>query len=285
MFKKLALLFFCSSIAFAGETHDGKNQHLHELINYVANKIPETGKNIKVAVIDSGLSPHASALNARLHWWENLVDENGGQIDYDGHGTAAADIIVQFAREIDLIAIAVAKDGVAHQDRVYTALLHAFLQEAQVINLSLSVNDAVLKRVEKQIGEVRFHKALIVQSAGNDNYEHKTNDFPNVIRVAALKLSTPLQLTSYSARGDGVLIAAPAGDVNDGIAITDGSLPPRLFNGTSAAAPVVCGIAALLAQKHAPKDGIRLKELVLAQSQIDQNLKVHQGRYLSVHQW
>jgi hypothetical protein len=59
----------------------------------------------------------------------------------------------------------------------------------------------------------------------------------------------------------------------------------RLFNGTSAAAPVIAGIAALIAQKYHSKSGVDLKELVLAHSVSDPFLHVDKGRSISLHAW
>ncbi|MNT28349.1 Subtilisin DY [compost metagenome] len=72
----------------------------------------------------------------------------------------------------------------------------------------------------------------------------------------------------YSEWGPGVEIAAPAGGINDGI-WTYRAYPEnqrRTFNGTSAAAPVVAGAAALLKSQYPELTATEIKQALLETS-------------------
>lgn len=285
---KLLIWFFCSISCLHASFHAG-NERLLALINYPKYPLKQTGNTIKVAIIDSGLSHSAKSLHKNLIAWKNFVEPEMPLADYDayeGHGTAVTDIILQFAPNVQIISLAVSnRDGGAKTNDLVNALKYAFSFSPDIINISLSVPLSTLNTVKEIVGENRFHQALIIVSAGNEQSIHQVHNFSNLIKVGALTLSAPGQLCFYSDYGVGVDIAAPAGTANDGIATIDRYGEPRLFNGTSAAAPLVTGLAVLVAEKYPHARGKDLKNLVLAQSIRDPLLPIAYGRTLSFKDW
>jgi len=103
--------------------------------------------------------------------------------------------------------------------------------------------------------------------------------------VGATELNSS-RIASYSVWGRGVEIAAPSGEIGDGI-WTYRAFPEnqrRTFNGTSAAAPVVSGAAALLKAQYPELSAAELKKALLQTSCSLPTLKsiIENGRMLNV---
>jgi subtilisin family serine protease len=92
--------------------------------------------------------------------------------------------------------------------------------------------------------------ALVVFAAGNDREEIPPDDIaavPGVVTVTATNLFD--ELTTFSSFGPSVDLSAPGGTVTTDISGPDGSEPgdhTSSFGGTSAACPLVAGVAGLL---------------------------------------
>ncbi|HEU4796796.1 MAG TPA: S8 family peptidase, partial [Pyrinomonadaceae bacterium] len=221
-----------------------------------------------VAVIDSGIDfTHPDLVNNQwtnprpseagdVHGWDYVA--NSGEIkDEQGHGTAVAGII---AAEGDnsagitgvmwrasLMSLRVLNNtGTGDVAAAVEAIDYAATQGAHVINMSwgttgesLALKDAVERAIRRNV--------VVVCSAGNGGKDLTTTPYypasyalKGLITVAGSDSSD--QLGSWSNFGSGVTIAAPGTD------ISTTKMGGGYWNvtGTSAAAPIVSGIAGLL---------------------------------------
>lgn len=105
-----------------------------------------TGKNVKIAVIDSGINPYHSHVNGveggiQLRVNRNMcIEEHHDYRDRLGHGTAVAAAIRGIASEAQLYAIKIFDDKLASYPSVLAeAIEWAVSQEFDIINLSLGL--------------------------------------------------------------------------------------------------------------------------------------------------
>ncbi|MFN7724267.1 MAG: S8 family peptidase [Rubrivivax sp.] len=125
---------------------------------------------------------------------------------------------------------------------------------AKVINLSLGGTGACDNTTQNAVNAARAKGAVVVVAAGNSNTNANTATPANcagVITVAATNKAGGK--ASYSNTGSNVALAAPGGDGSGGILSTlnSGTQAPGAdsyasYMGTSMAAPVVSGVAALV---------------------------------------
>lgn len=130
----------------------------------------------------------------------------------------------------------------------------ANLTPARVINLSLGGPGACGSTMQNAINAARAKGAVVVVAAGNENGSALASTPANcsgVVTVAATGIGGGR--ASYSNTGSNVSLAAPGGDRDAGILSTlnTGASAPgadtyAVYMGTSMAAPVVSGVAALM---------------------------------------
>lgn len=280
----LALILALPVRAASPAVFDDTNERLQSLISFSPQELSVSGRDVLVAVIDSGVSFKVPALRTNLVPGWNFVSGDEQMIDYDGHGTAVAGIVLELAPQASLLPLVVARNGGASVEALVGAIVYAINHEAAVINLSIGVTEEILEDVLRAVGPEALQKSLLVISAGNDSRKLPpfSAKWKNVITVAAMSLDLPLALAHYSAYGNGVDIAVPSGVAGDGIATWTPQNTRRLFNGTSGAAPVVAGAAALLKEKYPNADGASLKQKLLNYSCRSHNIKVKNGRVLNI---
>ena len=113
---------------------------------------PNLGKDVKVAVLDTGIDVNHPALQGKLapaNEWKDFIDGDAFPFDeYDhtpgannsghGHGTGVAGVVLQVAPEATILPIRVLKpDGTGDITQIAQAVDWAVQQGADVINLSL----------------------------------------------------------------------------------------------------------------------------------------------------
>jgi RHS repeat-associated protein len=222
-----------------------------------------------IAVIDSGIdfthpdlknnqwtNPKPST-NNDLHGWD--FTNNSAEIkDEQGHGTAVAGIIAAEGNNAvgisgvmwraSLMSLRVLDNtGTGDVANAVQAIDYAVTHGAQVINLSwgTSGESAVLKDA---IERALKRNVVVVCSAGNNGKDLDANPYypasfgiKDLITVAGTdNFDQPASWSNYGART--VTVAAPGTD----ILTTQINNSYRTVTGTSAAAPVVAGIAGLL---------------------------------------
>ncbi|MBL8617874.1 MAG: S8 family serine peptidase [Deltaproteobacteria bacterium] len=233
--------------------------------------VSEGDPAVRVAVIDSGIDiGHPDLADAVVEPYDAFADDEDPSPDpgdscagsstaiCDVHGTAVSGVVLARAHNgagivglcprCTLVPIRLLGDGVGAMSADIAAFEHAIAADVGVINNSWGYTRpvsapaplaAVIRRAQT---EPRGGKgALVVFAAGNDDRELRDDELTGldgVICVSATdRYGAP---TNYTNSGDSVDLAAPSATVT--IAPEGGST--ETFGGTSAAAPVVSGVAA-----------------------------------------
>ncbi|MBT3221179.1 MAG: S8 family serine peptidase [Proteobacteria bacterium] len=247
------------------------SQWYHEFLGMDELFAQSTGDSaIRVAIIDSAIEvDHPDLAEGFFEPYDAFDDDddpspNPGEFCgssstaiCDDHGTAVAGIIgarhnngegiVGFCPECTLIPIKLLGDGWGAMSRDIAAFEHAIDNDAAVINNSwgytesIAVPDSVAEVIHRAATEPRDGLgALVVFAAGNDDHEIKNFELQaldDVLCVSATdRYGNP---TAYTNEGESVDVAAPSATFTT----TSGGGYMENFGGTSAAAPVVSGLA------------------------------------------
>lgn len=243
-------------------------------------------QEVIVAVIDDGVDLLHPDLQGQLVAGRDFLDLNQGTNPQpapgDAHGTACAGIIAARADNDAGIAGIAWNSKVMpiriygrNSDGVFTfidyrdvadAIHHAVENKARVINCSWGGPPVFSAKVETAIDEAVARGCLVIFSAGNGSFDVLyPASYKNCLAVGAVKEDGTRWEYSCYGPGDKVWLVAPSGDVNlagtiftldhsgkngynpggNGNDEADGDYTRR-FGGTSAAAPVVSGVAALI---------------------------------------
>jgi subtilisin family serine protease len=258
------------------------------------------GQGVTVAVVDSGTRLDHPDLAPNI--WTNFGEVPGNGVDDDhnglvddihgadftttavgqdlsdtnGHGTHVAGIIAAAANGGGVVGIAprarimtlrvMDSEGRGTTGGVADAIRYAAANGARVINLSLR-SDAADPRVDEAIAAANAANALVVVAAGNDGRDIDQQPSypasipaPNLVAVAATSPEDGRGIASFSNVGMlTVQLAAPGEQIlstfNDGGYAYD--------SGTSMAAPMASGVAALMASANPRLSAGDLRALLL----------------------
>lgn len=229
------------------------------------------GTGAVVAILDTGVDRANEGLAAAtVDGWDfvdddaaprdegNAVDDDGdGAVDESvGHGTHVAGIVNQVAPGATILAYRVLdSDGRGNYYAVAEAIDDAVAAGADVINLSFGGEKVKSKRFKESIKAAHAAGVVIIAAAGNDGQDKK--QFPasegSVLGVTAWDATQDV-LPGFANYGKWVDVAAPG--VRVGSILPNGRVVA--WSGSSMAAPVVAGQAALIA---AIEPGISPKEI------------------------
>jgi len=210
------------------------------------------GREVRIAILDTGLSPGQPALWANVVGTMNAIepgtlpydvprnqDSNGnGVVDEAvGHGTMVTSIVDQVAPLTKLLIGRVAdSDGNASAWTILKGLAFAVANGAEVANVSLGSLQPILA-LEDVVSWCEEKGMLVVAAAGNNGIEAVTEpaEYDFVLSVTAV---TPENLkASFANYDDDIDVAAPgtgfAGQFWDG--------ETAIWSGTSFATPIVAG--------------------------------------------
>jgi subtilisin family serine protease len=262
------------------------NAHIHagDLLNTYS------GKGIKIAIIDDGLDTnHEDLENAIVSTYDivskssNVEHLNQG----DQHGTAVTGIIGARANEKGILGIAYNSDIIflKHKEDMSDSETIELFNKAEEFGADIisnswgtyDVSPAVKDKIQDLAINGRDGKGmLIVFAVGNDNQDMGNDEsaIPEVISVG----STDIDNTRawYSNYGENLDILAPGGY---GIGIT--TLDPMGINGlailddnylfyddsnsfiaTSASAPIISGVIALMLEKNPNLTRIQIEDIL-----------------------
>lgn len=226
-----------------------------------------SGRNVKVAIIDSGVDNDHDDISSQVVGRINLT---GTSEDYDGygHGTHVAGIVAAkdngvgvsgVCPECSILDVKVLNSaGVGSSSAIARGVDWAVANGAKVINMSLGQRVSS-RTLEAAVNNAWNQNVVIVAAAGNAGTQAKIypGAYPNVISVAATDNNDVK--ASFSTYGRWVDVAAPGVNVfstfpNHAFALQDQtpydrSLKYDLGSGTSMASPIVAAVAALVWSK------------------------------------
>lgn len=237
-----------------------------------------TGAGVLVAVIDSGIDPfHPRLAGAIAPGGHNFIngtsdvrdvadgvdsDDDGLFDEMVGHGTLVAGLVLRVAPGARVLPLKVMdSDGVVTTFRMVAAIYRAIDAGAHVINISLGTTSqpAILSSA---ISEAVAGGVVVVAAAGNDDSIDPRNPAGlsslGVIAVAATD-DDDIR-ASYSNYGPHVTLVAPG----EWVASTTPNNGYGRARGTSFAAPLVSGAAALVLAHCGTTDPLRVKEVILS---------------------
>lgn len=259
-----------------------------------------TGKGVTIAVIDEGFESHHPFLKDRLSSQRYNTDNHGenigesliyreGEFVFESHGTHISSILGSLDKRLGGIAkdslLLPIKLGEFHGDQaIVRALDYAAQSRARIVNLSVSLSFhpayGISPNVQKALQRLAQANKLIVIAAGNEGKplshspytqsliktatspevggrillvgayeapywgeEHRASfsNFPDTFEAAQVFLSAP-----------GVHIEAALSNHATG-----------KLSGTSMAAPMVCGVAALLMERFPSYSAQKIAQLLL----------------------
>jgi subtilisin family serine protease len=258
------------------------------------------GAGVTVAVLDTGTKLDHPDLAPNV--WTNFGEVPGNGLDDDhngfiddvhgvdltttaaqqrldddnGHGTHVAGIVAATANRTGVVGVAprarimtvkvMDANEVGTTGGVSDGIRYAAANGARIINLSLEA-DADDPRLGEAIAAAGAAGVLVVAAAGNDGRDIDARPAypaaipaPNLLAVAATTPQEGRDIASFSnygalavqlaAPGDQILSTAPIGGY-------------QLLSGTSMAAPMVSGVAALMASANPRLDAVQLRALLL----------------------
>ena len=217
-----------------------------------------TGKGVKVAILDSGLSSEFSQYSkAKLLPYRDMLaasyfSERSGATDIDGHGTFIASIIAGsaygFAPEVTLLPFRIFSGAQSSAGAAANAIREAVKAGCDVINMSFGFpnDDPALREA---IAEARSKGVILVAAVGNRIAGRPVSGpstiqypvaYPGVIGVGAVDADK--QISDFSLQNEYVDIVAPGSAV---YGLSAASLTYKPGNGTSFSTPIVVAAAAL----------------------------------------
>jgi hypothetical protein len=216
------------------------------------------GRGILVAVLDTGADlDHpdlASKVRTDIDW--DFVDDDAVAEDSHGHGTHVSGIVAAatdnglgvagMGWEATLLPLRVVGPGGADSVTLADAIYYAVDHGAGVINMSVGSQTVCPTIVQDAATYAHAQNVVLVAAAGNDGANAQS--FPaNCYYVLGVAATTSGDTrASFSNYGAHVAVAAPGSDIYS--TAMGGGYGAR--SGTSMAAPLVAGLAALVRARY-----------------------------------
>ncbi|RIH83414.1 Subtilisin E [Meiothermus luteus] len=224
-----------------------------------------TGNGVRVAVLDTGVD----AAVPQLGGYDFVEDDAAPQDAFPGgHGTGAAGLVREVAPDAQIVPVRVCDErGVCRASRVVRGVCWVLAHQPgpTVLNLSLG-GDTPVEALRLALEAALARGFPVVAAAGNQGQQGSPAhypaafDLPGLIAVGALQEGEAGWVPApYSTRGAYVDLAAPGTDLR---CVVPGGAEGSC-TGTSFAAPVVAGAAALWLQARPGLSPVQLQaELV-----------------------
>ena len=265
-----------------------------------------TGKGVKIAVIDDGLDVHHEDLEGAII---NTFDINTKTTDVshsnseEYHGTAVTGIIAARANNKGIL-------GIASQSEIIFLKYKAVMSDSETIELfekakefgadiincswgTYDVSQSVKEKIVDLAKNGRGGKGIsIVFASGNDDQDMANDEsaIPEVISVGSTDKDN--LRAWYSNYGQNLDVMAPGGynlgittldpmyakgvaSINENYLLYDDSMS---FIGTSASAPIVSGVIALMLEKNPSLTRVEIEHILKNSSDKIGNLQYENGR-------
>ena len=203
-----------------------------------------------VAVLDTGVDASHPELSGIIVDGTSILDGSNGMTDANGHGTEMAGIIAALPDAAGIVGVGFAgvrimpvtvldADGAGQDGDIIAGILYAVDHGADVILMSFS-NPGFSQNLQDAIDYAWSSNVVLVAATGNDGSSSPT--FPAGNRgVIGVTATDPLDnLADFSNYGQDTFLAAPGALILT-TSVNNGYAP---FNGTSASAAIVAGVAA-----------------------------------------
>lgn len=231
-----------------------------------------TGKDVTIAVIDTGCDINHPALKDRILGGRNFTDDDNGNIynDYQGHGTHVAGTIAGNKTEVGITGVApdaklfimkaLDRNGVGKVEWIINAIYCAVDQNVDIISMSLGCpNDD--KALREAVDYAISKGVLVVCASGNDgdgNEDTNEMNYPGaydeVIVVGAIDKNK--KIANFSNTNIYIDVVAPGVEILS--TYKNGTY--ATLSGTSMATPHVTGVLALLIEWSRKEFGRNLTE-------------------------
>lgn len=224
--------------------------HLPKISAPAAWDLTTGTSNVIVAIIDSGVdATHPELAGLTVPGW-NFYNNNSNTADVYGHGTSVAGTaiargnngvgIASVAWNCRIMPIRVSNtSGSATFSAMAQGLTYAADHGARVANVSYA-GAARSATVQTAAAYLAAHGGLTVASSGNDGTTLTDPDNASILAVSSTTSTDTL--STFSTRGPFVDLSAPGSSIYT----TKMGGGYRTMSGTSFAAPVVAGVAALM---------------------------------------
>lgn len=210
---------------------DRLSWHVNEVTNNKKSLELATGKDIKVAIIDSGVDYNHPYLKGKinLNGGKSYVDDDSSLYDYNTHGTMIAGIIAQLAPDVTITPYKVLGETTGESLWTINAIIDAVNDGNEIINMSLGTykytkdvdEKLTINAYKRAIRYAKNRNVIVVASAGNysldlDNYNkinnilHLPGGVDDVYTVSSVNND---KLASYSNHGKCVDFCAPGGEI------------------------------------------------------------------------
>lgn len=231
-----------------------ENLGLLNQIRYSQRKGP-LARNVKLAILDTGLSPHVGRLWKRVSASINALpdglpphdipgnldtNENGDLDDGLGHGTMVAGVVELLSPHVRLVIARVAdSDGVGNSWSLTKGLAFAVVNGAEVANVSMGAIER-LNALSDVLDWTEENNLLVVSPIGNNGFDKALfpAGYSSVVCVSGVNPNdTKAPFSNWSGDADA---AAPA----TGIKSTWWDGRTGIWSGTSFASPMVAAAIA-----------------------------------------
>ena len=232
------------------------------------NQLRWSGKGVKIAILDTGIDLNHPDWSGRQFNHRNFIDQS--ILDLHGHGTQCAGLAAGFSTDKHLprfsaapmadlhIAKVLNPDGSGPDSAILAGIDWALSQGCQILSLSVGTQmadskpDPVYEHVARQCLKSGL---LFMAAAGNDSFRPglirpvcRPANSPSVFAVGAI--DRYLRLANFT-NGSFLKTRAQIDAVAPGVDVFTTSIGPKpygRFSGTSMAAPLCAGLAALIVQ-------------------------------------
>ena len=217
---------------------------------------------INVAVLDTGVDRSHPDLVGRVENGIDTVDGDSDASDEQFHGTAVASVIaadtdnrigmagLSWGAQVVPVRV-LNSDGQGSECTIAAGLIWA-ADHARILNLSLGASAPCTDVMRHAVDYARNKGGLVVAAAGNSaakgNPAQEPADCPGVLGIGATDQRD--RIASFSEHGPQVALSAPGVRVLAAYRAPKGVETWAAFDGTSMAAPMVSGVAALVLSHH-----------------------------------